>query len=332
MASDKIESVSKENDKSIGTTPLTARHDLQTRPAVKGWIFDIQRYSINDGPGIRTTVFFKGCPLHCLWCDNPESQSRFPQLFFFDALCVQCYRCVPVCPNKAISVGPDGSVLTDRSLCRGCGACTEACLANARVISGKLMTVDEVMEVVMKDSLFYRNSGGGMTASGGEATAQPEFLIELLKRCRENGIHTALDTTGYVPWETFQRILEYTDLVLYDIKHMDPAAHRKLTGVDNALILENARRIARMGKAMWIRFPLIPGCNDDETNLRATGAFVRDLGLRQIDILPYHRLGTGKYHRLGREYPLPQARSYHEDEIEKIKGSLEALGLGVRVA
>lgn len=311
-------------------TPLPAAHAAP--PAVKGWVFDIQRYSINDGPGIRTTVFFKGCPLRCLWCDNPESQSRFPQLFFFDALCVQCHRCVPVCPNRAISVAPDNSVITDRRLCQGCGACTEACLAGARVLSGRLMTVDEVMEVIMKDSLFYRNSGGGMTASGGEATAQPEFLIALFKRCRESGIHTALDTTGHVPWETFEQILEHTDLVLYDIKHMDPSMHRKLTGVDNALILENAGRIARTGKPIWIRFPLIPGCNDDEPNVRATGAFTLKLGLQQIDILPYHRLGTGKYHRLGREYPLPEARPYREEEIEKIRSWLQALGLEVRMA
>lgn len=301
-------------------------------PALKGWVFDIQRYSINDGPGIRTTVFFKGCPLRCLWCDNPESQSRPPELFFFEALCVQCHRCVPVCPNGAISVAPDGSVLTDRDRCRGCGACTEACLAGARVLSGRLMTVDEVMEVILKDSLFYRNSGGGMTASGGEATAQLEFLIVLLKRCREIGIHTALDTTGHAPWETLNEILEHTDLVLYDIKHMDPAMHRKLTGVDNALILENAVRIARAGKPLWIRFPLIPGCNDDERNIQATGAFTLELGLRQIDLLPYHRLGAGKYHRLGREYPLPDARPYREEEIERIKALLQALGLEVRIA
>lgn len=200
------------------------------------------------------------------------------------------------------------------------------------MLSGRLMTVDEVMEVIMKDSLFYRNSGGGMTASGGEATAQPEFLIALLERCRESGVHTALDTTGYVPWETFEKILKHTDLVLYDIKHMDPAMHRKLTGVDNALIFQNARRITRMGKPIWIRFPLIPGCNDDEPNIKATGAFVLELGLRQIDLLPYHRLGTGKYLRLGREYPLPDACPYREDEIEKIKALLQALGIEVRIA
>ncbi|MBM3133361.1 MAG: glycyl-radical enzyme activating protein, partial [Chloroflexi bacterium] len=202
----------------------------------------------------------------------------------------------------------------------------------ARVITGKFMTVDEVLETVKRDSLFYRNSGGGVTASGGEATAQPEFLIELFRRCRESGIHTALDTTGHVPWETLQKVLEHTDLVLYDIKHMDPARHRELTGVDNALILENARRISRMAKPMWIRFPLVPGCNDSEENLRATGKFTLELGINQIDILPYHRLGTGKYHRLGREYPLPDARSYREDEIEKIKAMLQALGLEARIA
>ncbi|MFO8010546.1 MAG: glycyl-radical enzyme activating protein [Dehalococcoidia bacterium] len=299
---------------------------------LKAWIFDIQRYSINDGPGIRTTVFFKGCPLRCLWCDNPESQSQWPQLFYFESLCSRCHRCISVCPNEAISAGPDDSVITDRSRCKACGACTVVCPNEARVITGKLMTVNEVMDVVKQDSLFYRNSGGGVTASGGEALVHDDFLFELFKRCRQNGIHTALDTTGYVKWEALARILEETDLVLMDIKQIDSGRHREITGVDNSRILENARKIAGSGKPIWIRFPLIPGCTDDAANIRATGEFVLSLGLNTLDILPYHQLGTGKYKRLDMEYRLPQARPYSEDQIEEMKSRLESMGLEVRIA
>ncbi len=194
------------------------------------------------------------------------------------------------------------------------------------------MTVNEVMDVIKQDTLFYRNSGGGMTASGGEAGAQPEFLIELFKQCRETGIHTALDTTGHVKWKTLQKILKHTDLVLLDIKHIDPSEHTELTSVDNSLILENARKIAQSGKPVWARFPLVPGCNDSDENIAATGEFVLSLGLNQIDILPYHRLGTGKYERLGMEYPLPNAKPYSEEQINEIKSKLETKRLEVRVA
>jgi len=299
---------------------------------LKAWIFDIQRYSINDGPGIRTTVFFKGCPLQCLWCDNPESQSRLPQLFYFESLCTRCQRCVSVCPNEAILAGPDESVITNRELCKACGACTVICPNDARVISGQLKTLDEVIGVIKQDALFYRNSGGGMTASGGEAAAQPEFLVELLKRCRENGIHTTLDTTGYVSGDKLQQILEHTDLVLLDIKHIDPVKHKEITGVDNTLILENARNIAQSGKPMWIRYPLIPGHTDSDENIMATADFVLSLGLKRIDILPYHRMGMGKYERLGMEYPLPEVNPYSEEQLEKIRSKLESKGLEVRVA
>ncbi len=194
------------------------------------------------------------------------------------------------------------------------------------------MTVEEVLDTIKQDSLFYRNSDGGTTASGGEAAMQPEFLTELFRRCQEIGIHTALDTTGYVQWDTLKQILEYTDLVLLDIKHIDPSVHKELTGLDSTIILENARKIAKSGKPVWVRYPLIPGCNDSEENISATGKFVLSLDLKQIDILPYHKLGQGKYERLGLEYPLQNAQSYSEHQIEQIKARLEQLGLEVRVA
>lgn len=314
------------------TIEPSQQNSTEDSQELKAWIFDIQRYSINDGPGIRTTVFFKGCPLRCLWCDNPESQYQLPQLFYFESLCTKCHRCIPVCPNNAISVGPDDSVVTNRELCNACGTCTEVCPNEARVITGRLMTVDEVLEVIKQDAPFYRNSDGGMTASGGEAGSQPKFLTELFKRCRENGIHTALDTTGHVKWDILEKILEYTDLVLFDMKHIDSIKHKELTGLDNSLILENARKIAQSVKPMWARFPLIPGCNDSNENITAIGEFVVGLGLKQIDILPYHRLGTGKYERLDMEYPLPDAKPYTEEQLDEIKSRLESPGLEVRVA
>ena len=211
---------------------------------IQGWVFDIQRYSVNDGPGIRTTVFLKGCPLGCLWCDNPESQYKMPELLYLPSLCVNCQRCVAVCEFGATTVGPDGKIQINRSLCQVCGKCVEACLTGARVLMGRLMGVEEVVQVVNKDTLFYRNSGGGVTVSGGEPTHQAEFVKALLARCHESGLHTALDTCGLVEWDVLEEILEYTDLVLFDLKHMDSEEHRKLTGVGNEIILQNLERLA----------------------------------------------------------------------------------------
>ena len=207
----------------------------------------------------------------------------------------------------------------------------DACLSEARAISGKLMTVDEVLEVVKKDSLFYRNSGGGVTASGGEATAQADFLTELFRRCRESGIHTTLDTCGYAQWESLQKVLEYTDLVLFDVKHLNSIRHIELTGVDNELILQNLRNVVQRGIPMRVRMPLIPGCNDSKENIEAVGKFITNLGIKEIDILPYHQLGSSKYTRLGMTYELAEAKSYQEEQVEQIKRNLESFGLEVRI-
>lgn len=299
----------------------------------RGWIFDIQRYSINDGPGIRTTVFFKGCPLHCLWCDNPESQAKTPQLLYLRSMCVGCHRCVAACPTGATKVKTNGSgrIEIDYSLCQGCGKCVEVCLADARVIMGKQMTVEEVFEVVKKDTLFYRNSGGGMTASGGEPVYQPVFLKALLTRCQEAGLHTALETSGYVDWKTLKDILEHVDLVLYDVKHMDSEEHRRLVGIGNELILENLEKIAK-DKSIIIRVPLIPGYNDSEWNIKATGEFLSRIGISKVDIAPYHQLGVGKYERLGMVYTLGHVATCTEEQTEKAKHLLELYGLEVSLA
>lgn len=304
--------------------------DYPEKTDIEGCVFNIERFAIRDGPGIRTTVFFKGCPLRCLWCSNPESIKPFPQLFYFEHLCTRCYRCIEACPNKANTVTSDGAIAIDRSLCKNCGECIEACPNKARDISGKIMTVDEVLEEVKKDSLFYQNSGGGVTASGGEPTHQPEFLRHLFAACYRSAIQTCLDTTGFVKTEVLQGILGHTDLVLFDIKHMDPVKHKEFTGIDNSLILENARLVAA-SKPMIIRLPLIPKHNDSEENLSALSGFMAELGLKRIDILPYHSLGKMKYARLGLEYKLDGLQPYESEDIAAIKAFLESRGLEVGV-
>lgn len=297
----------------------------------KGFIFDIQRYSINDGPGIRTTVFFKGCPLTCLWCANPESQSPHPQLFYFDSLCTKCYRCVAACPSGVTTIDESGLIRIDRSRCKACGECVKACLSEARAISGRLMSVEELINIVKQDSLFYRNSGGGVTASGGEPTYQPVFLKKFFEGCHQRGFHTALDTCGYVQWKILETILEDTDLVLFDIKHMDPVRHRQLAGVDNGLILQNLRNLAYKRIPTIVRVPLTPGYNDSEEDLDLLANFLLHLSMLRVDILPYHRLGVSKYRRIGEEYKLNDVKLYSEEEIEMIKQTFQEKGFEVAI-
>jgi len=298
---------------------------------IRGCIFDIQRFSIQDGPGIRTTVFFKGCPLTCWWCDNPESQSPLPQLIYMAHLCQRCYKCVEVCPNRAVQVRSDGSLGIDRGLCQACGRCVEVCLAEARHISGRMMTVGEVVEIVRRDAPFYRNSGGGVTASGGEATSQPIFLSNLFQECQKRGYHTALDTCGYVKWEVLEPILAHVDLVLFDVKHTDPELHKKLTGVSNELILENARRIVAKGVTLILRVPLIPGCNDSEQNIRDIARFALELGSVEVNLLPYHKFGLKKYEALGLEYKLRDAEALKEEEVEAFTRLIQSYGVRAQV-
>jgi pyruvate formate lyase activating enzyme len=296
---------------------------------VKGTVFNIQRYSIHDGPGIRTTVFFKGCPLRCVWCQNPESQAFQQELFYNRERCTGCGRCLTACPEKAIEI-VEGRSRTHRTLCKACGACAEVCPEEARVLMGKSVSAKEVFAEVNKDAIFYERSGGGVTLSGGEPLAQPEFSIQILSQCKSSGIHTAIETCGHAPWETVEGVLKVVDLVLYDLKHMDPIEHRKITGVSNALVLENLKRIYHESHvALAIRIPVIPGFNDTPENMEATASFiVKDLDASvPVHLLPYHRLGDSKREQMEISQPSLRIVSPSDEGMEKLRGYFESRGL-----
>jgi pyruvate formate lyase activating enzyme len=288
---------------------------------ITGTIFNIQRFSVQDGPGIRTTVFLKGCPLKCLWCSNPESQGALPEVAHRDSLCIRCGACLKVCDRGATRLISDDSaskVEIDREKCVNCGQCIEACSAGARKIYGQTMSVEEVFEEIRRDVDFYSRSGGGVTASGGEPLSQPDFVTELFRQCHRIGIHTTLETCGYAKASVLEKVLSETDLVLYDLKLMNSAEHRKFTTKFNKLILSNARLIAEKGVPMSIRIPLIPGINDSEGNLDEIARFVSELDHgRHVDLLPYHRFGEGKYGMLDREYQLSDLRTPDEEHLER---------------
>ena len=268
---------------------------------MKAMIFDIQRNSFVDGPGIRTTVFFKGCNLKCKWCHNPESQSAKRQMMFYADKCTGCGKCKEVCPNGLKS-------------CGFCGKCELYCPNDARKICGREYTVDEVFAEIVKDKSFYDNSGGGATFSGGECMLQPDFLCEILKKCKENGIHTAVDTAGNVPWEYFERILPYTDLFLYDVKAISDELHKQGTGVSNRLILENLEKLSGR-KDIIVRIPLIGGFNDSETEVSGIAEFLKHIKCKKVEILPYHAMGEHKYEALN----MAHEKYYVPDNIEKFR-------------
>ena len=300
---------------------------------VVGRIWDVKRYALHDGPGIRTTVFLKGCPLRCLWCCNPESQNRVPEFLWLEENCLGCDLCFQVCPRGAIEV-IDGARRVDSARCDRCGRCIDSCPGQALTQVGRLVTVDELLREVVRDSVFFQRSGGGLTLSGGEPAAQPHFARELLRRYKteEYGLHTAVETCGYVGWEELAGLLEYTDLVLYDIKVIDSQLHQQATGVDNRLILDNAHRIAASGKLLVIRLPLIPGYTDSEENVAAVAAYAQLLpGVEEIHLLPYHRLGEPKYRRLGRPYALEEATTYSRARAAETAEFFRRAGFRVQV-
>ena len=293
----------------------------------KGIIFNIQRYSIDDGPGIRSTVFMKGCPIRCLWCSNPESQNPRPEVTHRDTACTKCGRCVEVCDTQAISVD-DLGVHINRKLCITCGKCVEVCSPEALRIMGKEMSVEEVFDELKRDIDYYQNSGGGITVSGGEVLSQPEFVAALLKRCREAGIHTCLDTSGYGDISAVESILPYTSLVYFDLKHMDPLVHRKLTGASIELIIRNLEFIVDSGTPVVIRVPIVPGLNDSDEEITAIARAVSLLTKStQVHLLPYHKYGMNKYKMLDLEYKLGELAYPTDEKLQRAKEIVESFGI-----
>lgn len=299
---------------------------------IKGTVFNIQRYSIDDGPGVRTTVFMKGCPLTCLWCSNPESQCSEPMITYRYTSCKGCGTCVKTCPVGAITMEADG-VHVDRDKCTMCGACVEACIPEALGVSGKVMTPEEAFKTVKRDADYYEASGGGVTCSGGEILGQADFVAELFRLCRDAGIGTCADTCGFGPRKAVEKLLPVTDLFLFDLKHMDSGKHKEYCGVPTEQIMENLRLVAESGVPYIIRIPLIPGYNNSDENLEATAEFVAGLpNSSKVDILPYHRYGANKYRMIDREYPLEQLDELTEEQKEHAKSFFESRGLHCAVS
>jgi pyruvate formate lyase activating enzyme len=294
-----------------------------------GSIFNIQKFSIHDGPGIRTTVFFKGCPLHCQWCHNPESQLTGQQVLLWTARCIGCGACIESCPQGAITLGEAGAA-TDLGLCDQCGDCVEDCYAQARELVGREVSVEQVMAEIESDRPFYEESGGGATFSGGEPLMQPDFLLALLEACKAQEIHTTVDTCGFASWNVLERVRSCTDLFLFDLKMVDNARHQEYTGASNELILRNLHRLSESGQAIRLRIPIISGVNDEPEHIRQIGEFAAGLPhLDEVDILPYHNIAAEKYRRLNRIYALPDTHPPSEEHMAEIAQALRGFGLKV---
>ena len=296
---------------------------------MKANIFNIQKFSIHDGPGIRTTVFFKGCPLKCIWCHNPESQNLKKEVLYNKNKCTLCGNCVKACQNNAIEIKND-VLKMNMDKCTFCGDCTLYCTNSARQIAGKEYTVDEVMEEVLKDRVFYKNSKGGVTLSGGEPLIYADFVEELLMKLKKENIHTAVDTCGCVDFKVFERVSKYTDLFLYDLKTMDDEKHILYTGVSNINIIDNLIKLSKIHNNINLRLPLIEGLNADEDNILGILRLIKKTNIKKINLLPYHDIAMHKYEKLGREYSECMKRPADE-KLKRIKEIFEKEGYRVKI-
>lgn len=291
----------------------------------KGIVFNMQRFSVHDGDGIRTIVFLKGCPLRCTWCSNPESQSLKPVLMYQEKDCIHCGRCIGVCKQGAIS--PENKGMIDRTKCIGCGECAAVCPTGALQIKGKTMTVAEVVKELKKDATVFRRSGGGVTLSGGEALVQADFTTELLKACQSNGWTTAMETTGFATKDVIEKVFPHVSTVLLDIKSMNPEKHKEACGVDNACILENAKRISEIARTV-VRVPVIPGFNFTREDISQIAQFAATLhNVDTLHLLPYHSLGSNKYELLGRDYGMDTLDNLHGNDMKELEQEVTKTGL-----
>lgn len=296
----------------------------------EGTVFDIQRFSVHDGPGIRTLVFLKGCSLKCEWCANPESQAVTPELLFDPARCIACENCLILCTHGALHKQGE-RILFEKERCSGCGACAEKCYAEARVLKGRKMTVEAVVAEVLKDEAFYADSGGGVTLSGGEPLDQPGFSECILKTCRNLALHTTVETAGHVSWSNFERIIPFTDLFLFDIKHTDPDKLKEFTKGDAALILQNLKKLVMSAKQIIVRTPVIPGFNDSPEEIQKIARLVKSLGIKELQMLPYHRYGQSKYSLMGRKYVFQGPQQVEAERMLALQDTASREGLKVQV-
>jgi pyruvate formate lyase activating enzyme len=305
-------------------------------PERKALIFNVQKYNMHDGPGVRTLIFFKGCPLRCKWCSNPEGLLGGHQIIFKRSACVDCLACAPVCPVGIHEQGAEGLHLVNRTRqCVGCGACESVCPVSALSVAGGWKSISELMEIIQEDRSFYEFSGGGVTLGGGEVTMQPDAALSLLMTCRQQGIHTAIESCGYVKLEVMLRFAEYTDLFLFDVKLMDPEEHFKYTGVRNERILENLNELLRRRCHVQVRIPLLHGVNDDFAGVEKLcdllSPYAEQKHFKGVQLLPYHKLGTGKYEQLGMEYLLEDDPAPSEDDLARVEKQIAGRGIEVSI-